>query len=126
MILVDHLLHATSPHRFGWASIVAVAVVSCAALAVALAYMRRRRSSVVIGGIVTHGIAAILGSWAIWVGFLSAARVFGGVYPLAVFAFARHRGAAFGSIVGGVIALTVFTLFRYVLHNPVLPYYLTP
>ncbi len=123
--VVGEMRRATPAHLLGWASILAVAALECVALTASIDGMRRRYD-VVMGGIALHSVAAVLGSIAIWIGFPSAARVFGGLYPLAVFAFARHRGAAFGSIVGGVVALTVFTLFRYILHNPVLPYYLTP
>jgi hypothetical protein len=86
----------------------------------------RRRLDVLTGGIVTHGVAALFAASAIWIAFTSAARVFGGLYPLSVFAYGRYRGLGFALLVGGCIMLTIFTLFRLVAVSPTLPYYLTP
>jgi hypothetical protein len=85
-----------------------------------------RRYDVVLGGVLAHGAAALFaGPW-IWLGFAGIARVFGGFYPLTIFAFARHRTPAFALLVGGIVLLTLFTFVRLVAISPALPYYVTP
>jgi len=95
-----------------------------AALVVSIVYAYRRRD-VVTGGMLAHAIAALFAVPAIWLGFDGVARVFGGLYPLTVFAFARYQGRPLALLVGGVILLSVLTLLR-IATTSTAPYYLTP
>jgi hypothetical protein len=85
-----------------------------------------RRYDVVLGAILAHGVAALFARPGIWAAYASAARVFGGLFPLGVFAYARHRTPAYGLLVGGIVLLTLFTFVRLVAISPALPYYVTP
>jgi hypothetical protein len=85
-----------------------------------------RRYDVVLGVILAHGVAALFAGPGIWMAYASAARVFGGLFPLGVFAYARHRTPAYGLLVGGIVLLTLFTFVRLVAISPALPYYVTP
>jgi hypothetical protein len=85
-----------------------------------------RSYDVVLGVILAHGVAALFAGPGIWMAYASAARVFGGLFPLGVFAYARHRTPAYGLLVGGIVLLTLFTFVRLVAINPALPYYVTP
>jgi VIT1/CCC1 family predicted Fe2+/Mn2+ transporter len=58
--------------------------------------------------------------------YASAARVFGGLYPLTIFAFTRQRTRAFTVLAAVTILLTIFTFIRLVIVSPTLPYYVTP
>lgn len=106
-------------------SILGVLVFTIVALVVA-AVWARKRYDVVVGAILVHAVASLFGGTAIWVAYASAARVFGGIYPLTIFAFARHRSAAFYALAVGGILITLFTFIRLVVINPALPYYVTP
>jgi hypothetical protein len=86
----------------------------------------RRRYDLFLGGVAAHSAAALCGAASIWLGFASAARVFGGIYPLTVYAFAGKRSRPLALLVGLSIALTLFTLLRFVAFNPFAPYDLTP
>jgi hypothetical protein len=106
-------------------SIIAVLIFIIAALIIA-AVAIRKRYDVLVGGVIVHAIAALFGGTAIWVAYASAARVFGGIYPFTVFAFARRRTPAFAALVVGGILIALFTFLRLVVINPALPYYITP
>jgi hypothetical protein len=106
-------------------SVLALAVLVCIALVVA-AVLAWRRYDVILGGVLAHGTAALLAAPVIWIAYASAARVFGGLFPLAVFAYARHRTSALALLVGGIVLLTLFTFVRLVAISPTLPYYVTP
>lgn len=85
-----------------------------------------RRPDVVVGSILVHGLAALLGGAAIWETYASAARVFGGIYPLGIFASTRYRTVSFALIGTLSIVITLLTFVRLVLILPVQPYYVTP
>jgi hypothetical protein len=120
-------LHASLGHKLGWASVLAVVVLMGLSLVVALgAMVHRRRYDLFLGGMVAHSATALCGASSIWLGFASAARVFGGIYPLTVYAFAGKRSRPLALLVGLSIALTLFTLLRFVVFNPFAAYYLTP
>jgi hypothetical protein len=106
-------------------SVLAVAVLVCLALVVAAVHAWRRYD-VVLGGLLAHGAAALFAAPAIWLAYTSAARVFGGLFPLTILAFVRHRTLAFALLAGGVVLLTLFTFVRLVAISPTLPYYVTP
>lgn len=111
-------------HKTYWALVVAVVVFVGAALVVSIVYAYRRRD-VVTGGVLAHAVAALFAGPAIWLGFDGVARVFGGLYPLTVFAFVRYRGRPLALLVGGVVLLSALALPR-VATATAAPYYLTP
>jgi hypothetical protein len=106
-------------------SVLALAVLVCLAVAVAAVHTWRRYD-VILGGVLAHGAAALVAAPLIWIAYASAARVFGGLFPLTVFAFTRHRTPAFALLLGGIVLLTLFTFVRLVAISPTLPYYVTP
>lgn len=106
-------------------SILAVVVLVVATLVVALVQVRRRYD-IVSGGLLAHGLAALFAGPGIWIAYTSAARVFGGIYPLTVFGFAQQRGRMFYLLVIANVLLTLFTFIRLIAISPTLPYYVTP
>src|SRR5205085_9086014 len=68
-----------------------------------------RRYDVVLGAILAHGVAALFAGPGIWMAYASAARVFGGLFPLTVFAYARYRTLVYVLLISGTILLTLFT-----------------
>ncbi|MBV9173853.1 MAG: hypothetical protein JOZ81_27640 [Chloroflexi bacterium] len=118
-------LHATGGHRAGWISVIAVILFVVAALVVSILTLRKRYD-IFAAGMLVHAAAAIFAASSIWLGFASAARVFGGLYPLTTCAYARHRGRPLALLVGGIVALTAFTVIRFVFLMPHEAYYLTP
>jgi hypothetical protein len=119
-------LHATPWHKAGWASVVAVMMFVFGVVVVSALLLLRRRYDVVVGSMLVHAVAALFAASSIWLGFASAARVFGGLYPLTVFAFAHHRTRPLALLIAGIIALSLFTLIRFAALNPPEPYYVTP
>jgi hypothetical protein len=115
-------LHSVLVHQ---GSVLALAVLVCIALVVAAVHAWRRYD-VILGSLLVHGAAALFAAPVIWIAYTSAARVFGGLFPLTIFAFARHRTPVFALLVGGVVLLTLFTFVRLVAISPTLPYYVTP
>ncbi len=118
-------LHSSGAHRIGWFSVIAVIAFVFAGVVIAAVQLWKRRE-VMAGGVFLHAVTALLAGPDIWLGFASAARVFGGMYPLTIFAFARTRTRSFALLSGMVVLLTIFTFVRFVLQNPVQEYYLTP
>ncbi len=106
-------------------SILAVALLTVAALIVA-GLQVRRRPDVVVGGMLAHGVAALFGAAGIWIAYTSAARVFGGLFILVILGFARYRTPAFSLLAGGAIVLSCITIINIVFLSPIQPYYLTP
>ncbi len=106
-------------------SILAVIVLVVVAIIVATVQLFRK-PDVFLGGIITHGVAALFAAEGIWIAFSSAARVFGGLYPLTIFAYTRHRTPAFAVLAIATVVLTAFTFVRLVAITPAVPYYLTP
>jgi len=126
------LVLAGIPHAPAWErmyipSIVAAIVIVVAALAVA-AWQAWRRYDVVLGGAIVHCIAALFAGWVIWQGYRSAPRVFGGLYPLLIFAYLlyRRRNPGFAPVVGLVLLLTLYVFLTQVVFAPTQPYYVTP
>ena len=105
-------------------SIVAVIVFVCLCLVVAVQQMRRK-FDVVVGSMSLHAAAALFAAPGIWLAFTSAARVFGGLYPLTVLSISRHRRLSLALLVGASILLTVLTVIRSLIISPTLAYYLT-
>jgi len=120
-------VHSSGAHRVGWFSVIAVIAFVFASAVIAGIRLWKRRD-VMTGGVFLHAVTALLAGPDIWLGFASAARVFGGMYPLTVFAFARARprSRSLALLSGMIILLTIFTFVRFVLQNPVQAYYLTP
>lgn len=106
-------------------SVLVVVAFVVVALVVAALHLRRRYE-VLSGAVLIHAVAAIFGGTAIWVAYASAARVFGGLYPLSVFSFARDRSPGYAFLSALVIVLSVLTFVRLVVVSPALPYYVTP
>ncbi len=111
-------------HRPYYALLVAMVAFVAATLIASASYIWRR-PDVVAGSLLLHGIAALFTGPAIWLGFDNVARVYGGLYPLVIFAFARYRSRPLALLVGGLIVLTAVTCLR-VAQMPAVPYYLTP
>lgn len=78
------------------------------------------------GSLFLHAAAAVCASWSIWHDYSSAARVFGGLYILAILAFVHSRPPGSRALVGAILLLTLFTLLRPLGITPVNPYFLTP
>jgi len=106
-------------------SILAVALLTVAALIVAGLQMRRR-PDVVVGSMLAHGVAALFAAAGIWIAYTSAARVFGGLFILVILGFVRYRTRSFSLLAGGAIVLSCITIINIVFLSPVQPYYLTP
>jgi len=119
--------HAPTWQRIHIPGIVAAMALVVAALAVA-AWQARRRLDVVVGGIIVHCAAALFGGYVIWQGYRSAPRVFGGVYPLLIFAYLlyRRRNKGFAPLIGLIALLTAYVFLTQVLLAPAQPYYVTP
>lgn len=126
LVLAD-LPHAPAWERMHIPAIVAAMALVVAALAVA-AWQARRRYDVVIGGIIVHCVAALFGGYVIWQGYRSAPRVFGGLYPLLIFAYLlyRRRNRGFAPLVLLVMLLTVYVFLTQVVLAPTQHYYVTP
>ncbi len=126
------LVLADLPHASAWARMHTPAIVASMALVVAAlavaAWQARRRYDVVIGGIIVHCAAALFGGYVIWQGYRSAPRVFGGVYPLLIFAYLlyRDRNKGFAPLVSLVVFLTAYVFLTQVVFAPTQPYYVTP
>jgi len=129
-LVLAGLFRAPAWQRIHFPAIVAAMVVVVAALAVA-AWQARRRYDVVLGGIIAHGGAALFGGYVIWQGYRSAPRVFGGVYPLLIFAYLlyRRRDKGFAPLVAPValvVLLTVYVFLTQIVLAPTQSYYVTP
>jgi hypothetical protein len=105
--------------------ILALAALMLLALGVAL-WRLGRRYNVFDGGIAIHSVAALFAAPVIWTAYSSAARVFGGLFPLAIFAYARQRSPAMALVIGCIVLLTAFAIVRTIAITPALSYYLTP
>jgi len=126
-LVVAGLPYVPAWERMYVPGIVAAMVIVVAALAVA-AWQAWRRYDVVLGGIIVHCIAALFGGWVIWQGYRSAPRVFGGLYPLLIFAYLlyRRRNPGFAPVVGLILLLTIFVFVTQVVVAPTQAYYVTP
>jgi len=126
-LVLAGLPHVPAWERMHVLTIVAAMVIVVAALAVT-AWQAWRRYDVVLGGIIVHCVAALFGGWVIWQGYRSAPRVFGGLYPLLIFAYLlyRRRNPGFAPVVGLVLLLTLYVFLTQVVFAPTQPYYVTP
>ena len=107
-------------------SLLVVAAVVIGALAVALPRLRQSYD-IAVGGMMFQSAAALFATYdRIWGHYNSVARVFGGIYILTVFAFARHRTMALRLLVGIIVALSLFTFMRPVAISPVDSYFVKP
>ena len=86
----------------------------------------RRNHSVMAGSMMLHAAASLFAGSSIWLAYTSAARVLGGVNPVTVFGFTRHRIFVLCLLVAGSMLLALFTIIRPVVITPAVPYYVTP
>ncbi|HWE63710.1 MAG TPA: hypothetical protein VHB98_18505 [Chloroflexota bacterium] len=121
------LPHMVAAQRVQFPGIAATMLLVVAGVAVATV-QAWQRYDVVIGGLLVHCGAALFGAWVIWEGYLSAPRVFGGLYPLLVLAYLRHgsRNRGFAPLLVLVGLLTLFILLEQVIFAQTQPYYVTP
>lgn len=105
-------------------SILVIAIFVGVASIVAVVQARRQYDPI-IGIMIAHAVAALFAGPAIWIGFEGAARVFGGLYPLTILAFARRGSLTLGALAVGVCALTLLTIMG-IAFSPIRPYYVTP
>ncbi len=105
--------------------VLALAVFMLLALGVA-AWRLVRHYDIFDAGIAVHSLAALFAAPVIWIAYSSAARVFGGLFPLTIFAYARQRSTALALIVGCSLLLTAFAVARTVAITPAVPFYVTP
>jgi len=85
-----------------------------------------RRPTALTGILALHGCAALAGSVEIWIGYYSAARVFGGLFLIPVFVYLQQPSRLRLALVVAAMALTVFTLNNWVLLPGAAPFTVTP
>ncbi len=124
--MLREALHASLRSALAHQGIIIALVVFVVAVLVVSLMQLRRRYDVVVGGDAVHAAVALLGAAGIWTDYLAAARVFGGMYPLTLLAWARYRTRGFYAITAASILITLYTFFRLVAFSKALPYYLTP
>ncbi len=105
-------------------SVVAVVALVLGALGVSLWRMRRGYDAYT-GGVLVHALFAVCASYDIWEAYASAGRVFAGLFPLLVLAYAVRRDRWTLLLLGASAALAFFTLLRPFVISPHVPFLVT-
>lgn len=105
-------------------SVVAVMALILAALAVSV-WRLRRGYDAYTGGVLFHALFAVCASYDIWEAYASAGRVFAGIFPLLVLAYAVRRDRWTLLLLAASAALAFFTLLRPFIISPRVPFVVT-
>jgi len=126
----------TAMHRFGslfphtlalgeGQSIMLVVIFTVAATVIGFRAILSRPTALTFA-LTLHGGAALAGNAAIWIGYYSAARVFGGLFVLPVLIYLQQPSRLRLALVIAAISLTIFTLTNWVMLPGTAPYTVTP